>query len=348
MHARACSGNRLLTRQACGAAMSAMIRALVCHGLAEDFSSLSIEQIPLGPPGPGEVRVRMRAASVNFPDLLMVQGKYQLKPPLPFTPGMEGAGEVIAAGPGVEGFKAGDAVVAASRYGMMAEEVNVPAAGLRPKPAGMTWAEAASYPAAWITAYVALVRKAQLQRGETLLVHGAAGGVGMAAVDLGLLLGARVIATAGSPAKREVLAGRGAHHVIDSATRFRDEVRNITENRGADVVFDPVGGDVFDESTHCIAFDGRLLVIGFASGRIPSVSVNIPLIKGFSVVGVRAGEYGRRFPERQREDLAAIQKLALEGKVKPHIGTSAPLGEAPAIFAALAKRIVVGKAVVEF
>ncbi len=325
-----------------------MIRALVCPALADDFSTLKIEERRLPPPAAGEVRVKMRAASLNFPDVLMTQGKYQLKPPLPFVPGMEGAGEVTALGDGVGNVKIGDAVVVASRFGMIAEEVNVPAATLRPKAAAMSWAEAASYPAAWLTAYVSLVRRGSLQRGETLLVHGAAGGVGMAAVDLGLFLGATVIATAGSHEKLDVLKARGAHYAIDYTKGFRDEVKRLTNDRGADVIYDPVGGDVFDESVRCIAFDGRLLVIGFTSGRIPTVSVNMPLIKGFSVVGVRAGEYGRQFPERGRENIAAIDALAHEGKIKPHIGLSVPLTRAVDAFRALSGRRVVGKAVVVF
>jgi NADPH2:quinone reductase len=261
---------------------------------------------------------------------------------------MEGAGEVTAVGARVTDVRVGDSVVVASRFGMIAEEVNVPAAMVRPKAAAMTWAEAASYPAAWLTAYVALVRRGVLQRGETLLVHGAAGGVGMAAVDLGLLLGATVIATAGSQEKLAVLKARGAHHVIDYRNGFRDEVKRITHDKGANVIYDPVGGDVFDESVRCIAFDGRLLVIGFTSGRIPTVSVNMPLIKGFSVVGVRAGEYGRQFPDKGRENIDAIEKLAHEGMVRPHIGFVAQLDDAVEAFRAMAERRVIGKAVVTF
>lgn len=325
-----------------------MTRALVCPALADDFSTLRIEERALPAPGPGEVRVRLYAASLNFPDLLMTQGKYQLKPDLPFTPGMEGAGEVVAVGEGVSSAAVGEAVVIASRFGMLAEEVNVPASVLRPKSPSMSWAEAASYPAAWLTAYVSLVRRGALQRGETLLVHGAAGGVGMAAVDLGLLLGAKVMATAGSRAKLDALAVRGVPHVIDYSNGFKDEVKRLTGGRGADVIYDPVGGDVFDESVRCIAFDGRLLVIGFTSGRIPSISANMPLIKGFSVIGVRAGEYGRQFPEKGRENIAAVERLALEGKIKPHIGLSVPLEDAADAFRALYARQVVGKAVIIF
>ncbi len=325
-----------------------MTRALVCSALADDFSTLKVEGKELPAPGTGEVRVRMRAASLNFPDVLMTQGKYQLKPPLPFVPGMEGSGEVIAVGERVREVRVGDAVVVASRFGMFAEEVNVPATMVRPKAAAMTWAEAASYPAAWLTAYVALVRRGALQRAETLLVHGAAGGVGMAAVDLGLLLGATVIATAGSQDKLAVLKARGAHHVIDYRGGFRDEVKRITHDKGADVIYDPVGGDVFDESVRCVAFDGKLLVIGFTSGRIPTIGVNMPLIKGFSVVGVRAGEYGRQFPEKGRENITAIEKMAHEGMVRPHVGFSVKLEDAVEAFRAMAARRVIGKAVVTF
>ena len=261
---------------------------------------------------------------------------------------MEGAGEIEALGAGVQGVAVGDHVVVASRYGMMAERVNVSAAALRPKASAMSWAEAASYPAAWLTAYVSLVRRGALQAGETLLVHGAAGGVGMAAVDLGFLMGATVIATAGSQAKLDVLTSRGAHHVINTTNGFRDEVKQLTHGRGVDVVYDPVGGDVFDESVRCMAFDGRLLVIGFTSGRIPSVSVNMPLIKGFSVIGVRAGEYGRQFPEKGRENVAAVERLAHEGKIKPHVGLSVGLDDAVSAFRALSERRVIGKAVVTF
>lgn len=323
------------------------MRALICHALREDYSGLSHVSFSRAPLSAGEVRVRLRAASLNFPDLLMIQGKYQLKPGLPFTPGMEAAGEVIEIGPGVVGFEAGDAVIVTSRFGMLAEEVTVRADALRSVPAGMSWAAAASYAVVWTTAYVALLRFAFLQRSEVLLVHGAAGGVGMAAVDLGLLLGATVIATASSPEKRDVLMGRGAHHVFGHS-HFREEVKRLTADRGADVIFDPVGGDVFDDSTRCIAFGGRLLTIGFASGRIPTISAHIPLIKVFSLMGVRAGEYGRRYPERQKEDMAAIQRLAEAGSIRPHISMTAPFSEVVSVFEAMAQRRVVGKAVVVF
>jgi NADPH:quinone reductase len=189
---------------------------------------------------------------------------------------------------------------------------------------------------------VALVRRGNLQPGETLLVHGASGGVGLAAVDVGRLLGANVIATSASQAKRRILTEYGADHVLPDAG-FRERVKELTGGRGADVIYDPVGGDVFDESVRCIAFDGRLLIIGFTSGRIPSVNVNMPLIKGFSVVGVRAGEYGRQFPDRGRENMAAIWKWAEEGKVRPRIHAEVPLTDWRRAFEMMRSREVVGK-----
>jgi NADPH2:quinone reductase len=320
------------------------MKAMICREISEDVGVLSPEDAPEAAPGPGEVRVRLRAASVNFPDILMIQGKYQLKPPLPFAPGMEGAGVVDALGEGVIGVREGDAVVLGARYGCFAESVVVPVASVRPKPERLSFEEAAAYPAAYLTAYVALVRRAAIRPGETLLVHGASGGVGLAAVDLGKVLGATVIATTGREEKLPALREAGADHAL-LAPGFREAVKALTGGRGADVVFDPVGGDVFDESVRCIAFDGRLLVIGFTSGRIPSVGVNMPLIKGFSVVGVRAGEYGRVFPERGRENLAAVDALARDGRINPRVDVALPLSEAVAAMRRLLDRRVVGKVV---
>ncbi len=321
------------------------MRALVCRAIAEDIATVQVEEMPSRDPGPGEAKVRIRAASVNFPDILMIQGKYQYKPPLPFICGLEGAGEVLAVGDGVTHIKPGDRVVGGAKTGSFAEEAICPAAALRHIPKGMDFAAAAAFPAAYLTADVALVRRGALQKGETLLVHGAAGGVGLAAVDLGLAFGAKVIATASSEEKRAFLRDRGAHLVLESSG-FREAVKEATGGRGADVIYDPVGGDVFDESVRCIAFDGRLLVIGFTSGRIPSVSVNMPLIKGFSVVGVRAGEYGRQFPERGRENLAAIDALAEQGIIRPYVCATFPLERAVEAMAMLQERKVIGKVVI--
>jgi NADPH2:quinone reductase len=281
---------------------------------------------------------------VNFPDILVVQGKYQLKPDLPFSPGMEGAGDVIALGEGVARVKVGDKVVFGSRLGCYAEEIVVPEGAVRALPRRFDYAKGAAYPAAYLTAYVGLVRRGALEAGQTLLVHGAAGGVGLAAVDLGKLLGTTVIATASSDEKRAFLKSYGADHVLPSSG-FREAVKDLTQGRGADVIYDPVGGDVFDESVRCIAFDGRLLVIGFTSGRIPTVSVNMPLIKGFSVVGVRAGEYGRQFPPKGVENIRTIDAWAAEGKIRPHVCATFPLERALEAMAMLQSRKVIGKAV---
>jgi NADPH2:quinone reductase len=321
------------------------MKALVCRALSEDIGTLQLEELTLPPPRADQVRVRMRAAAVNFPDILTVQGKYQHKPELPYVPGTEGAGEVIAVGEGVTSVQVGDGVIVGG-LGCFAEETQVPAGSLRPIPSGVDHAVAAGFTAAYLTAYVSLVRRAAIQPGEWLLVHGAAGGVGLAAVDLGRLLGARVIATASTEGKRDFLRSYGAEHVLPPSG-FREAVRGLTDGRGPDVIYDPVGGDVFDESTRCIAFGGRLLVVGFTSGRIPSINANIPLIKGFSLVGVRAGEYGRKFPAKGRENIAAIDRLLADGKVHPHIHARFPIDRAVDAMRTLQERSVIGKVIVE-
>lgn len=323
------------------------MKALVCNTVTDDFSGLSVQDVPVPVVGEGEVLVRVKAASVNFPDLLMSQGRYQMKPELPFTQGMECAGIVEAVGEGVSAFSPGDRVVGGNKTGAFAEFALLPASSLSLVPDNMGFAEASAYPAAYLTAYVALVRRANLQPGETLLVHGASGGVGMAAVDVGKLLGATVIATSASDAKLDKVIAHGADYAINVAQGFRDKVKTLTGGRGADVIFDPVGGDVFDESVRCIAFDGRLLVVGFTSGRIPEVKANMPLIKGFSVVGVRAGEYGRRFPERGKENMEAIWKWAAEGNTRPRIHAELPLENWREAYRLLTDREVVGKVVIK-
>jgi len=321
------------------------VRALLCHALTEDLSAVGLAEVPTPTPAPGEVLVRVRAASVNFPDILMCQGLYQFRPDPPFIPGIDFAGEIVEAGEGVSPETIGRAVMGGARLGGFAEYAVATASSLDPKPEGWSFAEAAAFPAAALTAYVALVRRAQIQSGETLLVHGAAGGVGLATVSLGLALGARVIACASTPQKRDVLKAFGAHEVLPS-NGFREQVLALTGGKGADVVFDPVGGDVFDESLRVMAFDGRLLVIGFTSGRIATVASNIPLIKGFSVVGVRAGEYGRRFPSRGAENKAAILALAHQGQLRPHIHQALPLEEGVRAMKLLQERAVIGKAAI--
>ena len=322
------------------------MRALVCHRLSDDFSGVDIQDVPKPEPGPGEVLISVRATSINFPDLLLCQGKYQLKLEPPFTPGMDMSGTIAALGEGVTGFTVGDDVCGGARFGGFAEFAIVSAEGLQKKPANMSFDEAASYSAAYLTAYVALVRRGNLRAGETLLVHGASGGVGMAAVDVGKLLGATVIATGGSDEKLAKVKAYGADHVINTRDGFRETVKTLTDGRGANVIYDPVGGDVFDESVRCIAFDGRLLVIGFTSGRIATVATNMPLIKGFSVVGVRAGEYGRQFPDRGRENVEQIWSWARESKTRPYIHEKLALAQTLDGFFMIQNRKVTGKVIV--
>ncbi|MFI4933442.1 MAG: NADPH:quinone oxidoreductase family protein [Caulobacterales bacterium] len=323
------------------------MRALVVEALAPDYGGCVLKDLPTPDPGPGEVLVEVKAASVNFPDLLMTRGEYQHKPPLPFIPGLEISGVVAALGEGVDRFKVGDEVVGGARVGGFSDLAIGHAMGLRPKPERLSFSQAAAYGAAYLTAYVALVRRAQVEPGEWVLVQGAAGGVGLACVDLAKALGCRVIAASASDEKLKVVAQEYAPDAVVNVTGgFRDKVKEITGGRGADVIYDPVGGDVFDESVRCIAFNGRLLVVGFTSGRIPTISVNMPLIKGFSVVGVRAGEYGRQFPEKGRENGAAIWRLAAEGKVRPRVHHEYALDDWRAAFDSLANRTVIGKAVI--
>jgi NADPH:quinone reductase len=323
------------------------MRALVVERLAPNYDGCALKEIDTPTPAAGEVLVKVRAASVNFPDLLMTRGEYQHKPPLPFIPGMEMAGEVVALGEGVERWKAGDAVVGGARIGGFSDYAVAPALALRPKPERLSFAQAAAYGGAYLTAYVALVRRAALNPGEWVLVHGAAGGVGLAAVDLAKVLGARVIAASASDEKLAVVQAEYAPDAAVNVTGgFREAVKAITGGRGADVIYDPVGGDVFDESVRCIAFDGRLLVVGFTSGRIPSVPVNMPLIKGFSVIGVRAGEYGRQFPDKGRENADAVWRLADSGAIRPRVYAELPLAAWREAFDLLADRKVIGKAVI--
>ena len=316
------------------------MRALLVERLSDDLSGAALVDLPEPEARAGRVLIRVKAASLNFPDLLMTRGEYQLKPPLPFVPGMEVAGEVIAG----DGFAAGEAVVAGTRLGGFAEIVSVDADAVRRKPERLSFAEAAGVGAAYLTAYVGLVRLGAVRPGEWVLVHGATGGVGLAAVDLAKALGARVIATSRSPEKLKVVADAYRPNAVLPAPGFREAVKDLTGG-GADVVFDPVGGDVFDESVRAIAFGGRLLVVGFTSGRIATVSTNMPLIKGFSVSGVRAGEYGRQFPERGRENQDAIWRLAAEGKITPRVDREYALADWRAAFEAMRDSRMVGKLV---
>jgi NADPH2:quinone reductase len=323
------------------------MRALTVESLQPNYGGCQIREIETPRPGPGEALIRVRAASVNFPDLLMTRGEYQHKPALPFIPGLEMSGEIEALGAGVEGWALGEAVVGGARIGGFSDYAITSVTTLTRKPAGLTFSEAAATGTAYLTAYVSLVRRARVQSGEWVLVHGAAGGVGLACVDLAKRLGCRVIAASASDSKLAMIEADYAPDAVVNVTGgFRDAVKALTGGRGADVIYDPVGGDIFDESVRCIAFDGRLLVVGFTSGRIPHISVNMPLIKGFSVMGVRAGEYGRQFPDKGRENIQAVWELADKGLIRPRVHAEFSLNDWRAAFDLLANRQVVGKAVI--
>ena len=322
------------------------MKALRVNELLPDLAGVALEELATPKPQAGEVLVKIRAATLGFPDFLMTHGGYQLKPPVPFSPGMEGAGEIAALGADVESWAVGDKVVCGG-LGTFADYMVMPAERLRKIPDNLDFATAAATGSAYLTAYVGLVRRGLLQKDEWLLVHGAAGGVGLAAVDLGKYLGAKIIATASSDEKLALIEKKFAPEaVININDGFREKVKELTGG-GADVIYDPVGGDVFDESVRCIGWDGRLLIIGFADGRIPNIGVNMPLIKGFSVVGVRAGEYGRRNPEKGAENQEAIWHLAAEGKITPHVHARLPLSQWRDGFDMMAKREIVGRVIFE-
>lgn len=321
------------------------MQALRVERLSDDLSGMMLADLPPPTRAPGEVLVQVRAASLNFPDLLMTRGAYQFKPEGPFTSGLEFAGEVLEADPD-SGFAPGDRVMGGNKTGAFAEVACVAADKLSPMPKGMDFPQAAAMGAAYATAYTGLVELGGLQPGQWVLVHGASGGVGLAACDLARALGAKVIATTGSAEKQARIAALASPQaVILAEERFREQVSEITGGHLANIVFDPVGGDVFDESTRCVAFGGKLMVVGFTSGRIADISTNIPLIKGFSIVGLRAGEYARRFPERGRLIHIAINALAEAGRITPAIDRTLPLSRWREGFDAMASRALVGKVV---
>jgi NADPH:quinone reductase len=309
---------------------------------------MELEEIPVPEPGENEVRIRNRAAALNFFDILQIQGKYQVKPPFPFTPGAEVAGIVDAAGAGVKHVSAGDAVSALTHNGAFAEYSLADARRTFHLIAGMEFAEAAAMPIVYHTAYFALHRRAGLAHGEWLLVHAGASGTGMAAIQVGKAYGARVIATAGSPAKLDFSTAQGADHALNySDPGWVEHVKEITGGRGVDVVFDPVGGDIFDLSTRAIAPEGRLLVIGFASGRIPSVPANRILLKDISIVGVHWGQYVEHHPEFITHTQEVLTAMYLGGQIQPVVGKTFPFEQVPAALRELSGRGMLGKVVVQ-
>ena len=323
------------------------MQALRVEELSQDLSGVRLVEMPEPKRAPGEVLVQVRAASLNFPDLLMTQGEYQFKPEVPFISGLELSGEVIEADPN-SGFKLGDRVIGGKKTDAFAQVASIPGRGLSSLPDGLSFAQGAAMGAAYQTAYTGLVELCGIQPGQWVLVHGASGGVGLAACDLAKAMGAHVIAATGIEAKREAIATAGAPDaVITAKGRFREQVAELTEGKLCEIVFDPVGGDVFDESTRCVSFAGKLVVVGFTSGRIAEIATNIPLIKGFSLVGLRAGEYARRFPERGQAINEALAELAASGKINPIIDRTLPLSRWREGFEAMAARELVGKVVFE-
>lgn len=319
-----------------------MLKAVVCRELGPP-ERLRLESVASRTLGTGEVRVTIRAAGLNFPDVLMVSGEYQLKPELPFTPGMEASGDIVEIGSDVSGVAAGDRVMVKMRHGAFTDEAVVMPSQLTPLPRTFDYAEGATFLAAHGTAYHALVDRGQLKSGETLLVHGAGGGVGLAAVEVGKLLGATVIAAASSEEKLAAAQARGADHAVLYAREpFRDAVKRITDGRGVDVVFDPVGGEMFENSVRCIAFGARLLVIGFTGG-IGLARTNLILIKGASVLGVRAGEAARRDPALGEARMAALSAWAEQGKVRPNVSHRLPLQDVAQAMRLLIDRKAIGR-----
>jgi NADPH2:quinone reductase len=323
------------------------MKAIVCKTFGKP-EALVYEDVPSPVAGAGQVKVRIRACGVNFADTLIIQGLYQVKPPLPFIPGMEIAGEVVELGEGVGHLQVGDRVMALPSIGGFAEEVVIPAGLVLPIPATMTWGDAAAFAVAYGTSHLALSHRANLQAGETLLVHGAAGGVGLTAVEIGKLLGATVIATASTAEKLEVARQYGADHLVNyREENFVERVKEITNGKGANVIYDPVGGDVFDQSLRCIAWEGRLLIIGFASGRIPQAPANLALVKNCSLVGVYWGNYAQKNPAILLHSLQTLMGWHGEGKIKPHIAYRFPLAQTAEALNVLIHRQAVGKVVVE-
>lgn len=322
------------------------MQAVLCRSFG-DPSAIRLEEVPSPKMGEDDVRIAVKAAGVNFPDILMIEGKYQVKPGLPFIPGLEVSGEVMECGANVTHLKPGQRVLAFARSGGgYASEIVLPGAIVTPIPQTMDFVTAAAFPVAYGTAHFALTHRGNLQAGETLLVLGATGGVGLAAIEVGKLLGARVIAAARGDDKLAIAREHGADEVIDYEREdLRVRLKELTNDRGVDVVFDPVSGDSFTQSMRAIAWEGRILVIGFASGDIASVPTNMVLVKNFSVIGVVFGAHSERFPDDTRQRFAQLFEHHAAGALKPRIWKTFALADAPSALAEITARRVVGKMV---
>jgi NADPH2:quinone reductase len=321
------------------------MRAVVCRELS-GLDGLALEDIPLPEPGPDEVRIRVHAAGLNFADSLIIKGQYQERPPLPFVPGMEVAGEIERCGEGVTGFTPGERVMATPDFGGFAEAVVTRASNVVRLPDSIDDPSAAALAIAYGTAYGALCWAGRLQPGETLVVHGAAGGVGLATVECGQALGARVIATARGGDRLKVAQAHGAQAVIDTGSEdVRLRIKELTDGRGADVVFDPVGGDLFTASLRSIAWAGRILLVGFASGQIPQVPANLLLVKNAAAIGFYWGSYRRHDPARVHAAFETLLRWHADERIRPHVSELFPLAEARRALERLLARQSTGKIV---
>lgn len=323
------------------------MKAVLCKAFGP-AESLVLEEVASPVAKKNEILLEVHAAGVNFPDTLIIEGKYQFKPPFPFSPGGEAAGVVSAVGEKVSHLKVGDRVMALTGWGSFAEQVAVPGYNVLPIPPSMDFNTAAAFSMTYGTSLHALKQRGNLQPGETLLVLGASGGVGLAAVEIGKAMGARVIAAASSAEKLAVAKAAGADELINySETSLKDEIKRLTDGQGADVIYDPVGGDLFDQAIRAIAWNGRLLVVGFASGRIPEFPVNLALLKGAAVVGVFWGSFAQRQPQDNAANFQQLFGWFAEGKLKPLVSQVYPLSNAAQAINDLGQRKAVGKVVVQ-
>ncbi len=323
------------------------MKAILCKSYGPP-ENLVLEEVQDLKPNEGEVLVEVYAAALNFPDTLQIAGKYQFQPPFPFIPGSEAAGVVKESGPNVNGLETGDRVMAIPGIGAMAEQVCVTASSLRKIPDSMDYKSAAGFPMVYTTSYYALKQRANLQPGETLLVLGASGGVGMTAVELGKLMGAKVIAGASSEEKLQFAKNAGADFLVNySDGDLKTKVKELTDGKGADVIFDPVGGDLFDQSTRCINWNGRLLVVGFTSGIIPEYKANLALLKGASMVGVFLGRWIKEEPEEYEANLVELFEFFEQGKIKPAVFQSYKMDDFVSAFNILKDRKAMGKVTLE-
>jgi NADPH2:quinone reductase len=322
------------------------MKAVLCKTLGP-ARNLVLEEVASPLPKKNEILLDVQAAGVNFPDTLIIEGKYQFQPPLPFSPGGEAAGVVAAVGEKAGAFKVGDRVMALTGWGAFAEQVAVPFYNVLPIPASMDFTTAAAFGMTYGTSMHALRQRGQLQASETLLVLGASGGVGLAAVEIGKAMGARVIAAASSAEKLAVAKAAGADELIDySQANLREEIKRLTGGRGVDVIYDPVGGELFEQAVRGLAWNGRLLVVGFASGSIPQLAANLVLLKGAAVLGVFWGAFAQRQPEDNAANFHQLFAWHAEGKLKPLVSQTYPLEEAGAAIEKLGQRQAVGKLVV--